>query len=307
MSLNDGAPQLDLTFDTGPKTGGTGFNLGGWAKDWSTGGKWGFGAVGDSAPKEEPKDTNPWATTAKKKSTKTTAFDFGDLGPPPTAETKADDDWGAFTAVGKKGKKKNEDPPPPPAEPEPVVESKNDDWGVWGVATKDKKKKSLLDPEPEPELQPEPEHEPGPEEPLVELPPPVTEEAWFQALSKKEQRKAKKEWERKHKEAEEKRQEQLDAKKAKEEEAKKAEEAAAAAAEPENDWGWSVPSKKDKKKKIDLLADPEPAPAPPPADDDWMSGWGYRREEKGQEVQKGARAGHRGAAARTCQIEGARG
>lgn len=153
ISLDDGAPKLDFSFDGigNEKKNDAGGGFGAWGKSWD------FGSIGKEEKKEETNDfgsNNPWgfggSKSKSKKATTASSFDFGDFGATENndlsfaggedvVDTKADDAWGFG---GKKSKKKGAIEEIK-EEPEPAKEEES--FSGWGAAktTKSKKKDAI--------------------------------------------------------------------------------------------------------------------------------------------------------------------
>ncbi|EER44363.1 conserved hypothetical protein [Histoplasma capsulatum H143] len=164
VNLNDGVPQLDLSFDTGDTNKTTGFSFGGWGNSWNTGAKGDLG-LADNKAKDEKKDDgvdtlDAWAPVGKKgkkKNTTTNSFELGDLGDSNELDNgtgdanvdekkKEENTWASFAVVGKKEKKPKKGADTiieeAPSNPEPVSGPVPvDEWSGWSTSTKDDKKK----------------------------------------------------------------------------------------------------------------------------------------------------------------------
>ncbi|ODH50870.1 hypothetical protein GX48_03012 [Paracoccidioides brasiliensis] len=182
INLDAGAPQLNLSFDAGVDTNKSmGFNFGGWANNWNTGGTLNLSLGDDKKNKldDEKKEDcfgsiDAWAPEGKKGGGND-IFSFSNAndndtstGDANTEEKKIEDDRRGFAVIRTKDKRKKKGTPPieklapnpvPAPDPEPA-----DDWGTWSTSTKkDKMKKgaNTLDVTEEVAKEPDPVVEPA--------------------------------------------------------------------------------------------------------------------------------------------------
>ena len=199
----------------------SGFGFGGWGNSWNATNKWGLNSAGaditetattieNKNPSVEPGDANSWSLGGNKKNSKkkptTSGFDSGDLGDLNEAnedEIKYDNnaaggenDWGAFTASGKKERKNKkkggmeesfEEPElaivdVPLTEPAATTDSS---WGA--VSGKDKKKKGKKG-----DADAAASDFPLPPPPRAAPTEPAAEEGWNEFGTKKDKKKGKK-------------------------------------------------------------------------------------------------------------------
>lgn len=295
INLDDSVPKLDLSFGPTETKESGGFSWGGGASAWNAGSSWTFGGadiattdIADSfsrATKDSTTDTtdgNAWSFGGNKKNQKkttTSGFDFGNFGAldeededEQAEEDKVggNDNWGTFTAAGKRDKKSKKkgtfddisnDPDPNTigtalAEPEPAAE---DSWNTWGTSST-KKKKGKKGEDEVPPVQPPAAAVHAPVEPAVD--------EWGGFGTKKGGKKGKKITE--------------------------VNEPAVAVVpepEPEVDAGWGTFGKKEKKKgKKELEKLEEPAvtivPEPEPEADAAWASFGKKEEKKGKKGKK---------------------
>ncbi|KAL8983808.1 MAG: hypothetical protein Q9205_002045 [Flavoplaca limonia] len=183
INLGD-TPKIDLSFanDFGTKGQGTDFGFGGWGSNWGTANAGNTNDQTDNALGDIG-DVGSWSFGgAKKKTTTTSGFDFGNLGTLEEDQTTAgagQDDWATgFGMSGKKNKKNSKkNPLDDPSEANnvaaigtAVTESAavDDSWGSWGTSgsKKDKGKKKKGDIEETPPVPPPPPA--APTEPLAD-------------------------------------------------------------------------------------------------------------------------------------------
>ena len=227
INLDDPVPKIDISFGaTDTKDSGSGFGFAGWGNSWNATNKWDLTSAGaditdTAAPTDnkyapaDPGDANKWSfggNNKNKKKTTMSGFDFGDLGDQDEIignQGKYDDnvagggnDWGGFTATGKKDKKNKKkggmedsfEEKEPAVIDVPLTESAaiaDSSWGGLGAASgknKDKKKGKKGDAEAATS-----------EFPLPPPPPPLTapaettaEEGWNAFGSKRDKKKGKK-------------------------------------------------------------------------------------------------------------------